>query len=54
VIEVRAEGATMANAIQIKAAFEKAETLAGYTWVIPPPRTKDDLTEIFATGTYRF
>lgn len=54
VIEVRAEGATMANAIQIKAAFEKAETLADYTWEIPPPRAKDDLTEIFATGTYRF
>jgi len=54
VIEVRAEGATMANAIQIKAAFEKAEALADYTWEIPPPRAKDDLTEIFATGTYRF
>lgn len=54
VIEVRAEGATMANAIQIKAAFEKAEALADYAWEIPPPRAKDDLTEIFATGTYRF
>jgi len=54
VIEVRAEGATMANAIQIKAAFENAEALADYTWEIPPPRAKDDLTEIFATGTYRF
>lgn len=54
VIEVRAEGATMANAIQIKAAFEKAEALADYAWQIPPPRAKDDLTEIFATGTYRF
>ncbi len=54
VIEVRAEGATMANAIQIKAAFEKAEALADYSWEIPPPRAKDDLTEIFATGTYRF
>ena len=54
VIEVRAEGATMANAIQIKGAFEKAESLADYTWEIPPPRAKDDLTEIIATGTYRF
>jgi hypothetical protein len=54
VIEVRAEGATMANAIQIKAAFEKAEALADYAWEIPPPRAKDDLQEIFATGTYRF
>ncbi len=54
VIEVRAEGATMANAIQIKGAFESAEALADYDWVIPPPRPKDDLTEIFATGTYRF
>lgn len=54
VIEVRAEGATMANAIQIKGAFESEEALADYEWVIPPPRAKDDLTEIFATGTYRF
>lgn len=54
VIEVRAEGATMANAIQIKGAFENDESLSDYEWVIPPPRTKDDLTEIFATGTYRF
>ncbi|MCB1207300.1 MAG: hypothetical protein KDN18_23815 [Verrucomicrobiae bacterium] len=54
IIEVRAEGATMANAIQIKGAFEKDESLADYSWVVPPPRPKDDLTEIYATGTYRF
>lgn len=42
VIEVRAEGATMANAIQIKAAFEKAEALADYAWEIPPPRAKSN------------
>ena len=44
----------MANALQIKGAFEKAESLADYEWEIPPPRTKDDVTEIFATGTYRY
>lgn len=54
VIEVRAEGASMANAIQIKGAFEKDESLADYVWVIPPPRAKGDVTEVFATGTYRF
>jgi hypothetical protein len=54
VIEVRAEGATMANALQIKGALEKGETLSDYTWVIPPPRPKEDLHEFFATGTYRF
>lgn len=54
VIEVRAEGATMANALQIKGALEKGESLSDYTWVIPPPRPKEDLQEIFATGTYRF
>ena len=53
-ILIRAEGATMANALQIKGAFEKAEALADYEWEIPPPRTKDDVTEIFATGTYRY
>lgn len=54
VIEVRAEGATMANALQIKGALEKGGSLSDYTWVIPPPRPKEDLQEIFATGTYRF
>ncbi len=54
IIEVRAEGATMANAIQIKGAFEKDEALSDYTWTIPPPRAKGDFTEVFATGTYRF
>lgn len=53
-ILIRAEGATMANALQIKGAFENAESLADYEWEIPPPRTKDDITEIFATGTYRY
>jgi hypothetical protein len=53
-ILIRAEGSTMANALQIKGAFEKAESLADYEWEIPPPRTKDDVTEIFATGTYRY
>ncbi len=54
IIEVRAEGAAMANAIQIKGAFEKDEALSDYAWVIPPPRAKGDFTEVFATGTYRF
>ena len=54
VIEVRAEGATMANAIQIKGALEKDPALSAYTWVIPPPRPKGDFHEVFATGTYRF
>lgn len=53
-ILIRAEGATMANALQIKGAFEKAENLADYEWEIPPPRIKGDVTEIFATGTYRY
>jgi hypothetical protein len=53
-ILIRAEGSTMANALQIKGAFEKAEELSDYEWEIPPPRTKGDVTEIFATGTYRF
>jgi len=53
-ILLRAEGSTMANALQIKGAFEKAESLADYEWEIPPPRIKDDVTEIFATGTYRY
>ena len=48
------QAATMANALQIKGAFEKAENLADYEWEIPPPRIKDDVTEIFATGTYRY
>lgn len=54
VIEVRAEGATMANAIQIKGALEKNPALSAYNWVIPPPRPKGDFQEVYATGTYRF
>ena len=53
-ILIRGEGASMANALQMKGALEKSEALADYEWEIPPPRTKDDITEIFATGTYRF
>lgn len=54
VIEIRAEGATMTNALQIKGAFEKSPELSKYAWEVPQPRAKDDITEIFATGTYRF
>lgn len=54
VIEIRAEGAAMPNALQLKGALENAEELSDYAWEIPPPRAKDDLTEIFATGSYRF
>jgi len=53
-IIVRGEGSTMANALQFKGALERAPGLANYEWEVPPPRPKDDLTEFFATGTYRF
>ncbi|MEX2581536.1 MAG: hypothetical protein WD342_20940 [Verrucomicrobiales bacterium] len=53
-IVVRGEGSAMANALQFKGALEAAPDLSDYEWEIPPPRPKDDLTEFFATGTYRF
>ncbi len=53
-IEIRAESSTMANAIQFKGALEKDTSLSDYAWVVPPPRASGDLTEILATGTYKF
>lgn len=53
-IVIRGEGSTMANALQFKGALENAPGLSNYEWEVPPPRPKDDLTEFFATGTYRF
>lgn len=48
------EGASMANALQIKGALEKAENLTDYEWEIGPPRTKNDLIEFDASGVYKF
>tara|TARA_R110002096_G_scaffold116864_5_gene253321 strand:- start:6315 stop:7535 length:1221 start_codon:yes stop_codon:yes gene_type:complete len=54
IIIIRGEGATMANALKIKGALENAPGLGEYLWEIPPPTTKGGLTNIVATGTYRF
>jgi len=54
VLVLRGEAATMANALQIKGAIENARNLQDFDWEIPPPRTRDDLVELVATGTYRF
>jgi len=51
---IRGEAASMANALQIKGALENAAELSDYEWEIPPPRQRDDLTEFYASGTYRF
>ncbi len=54
ILEFRAESATMPKAIDLKGKIEKDESLADYVWQIAPPRQKEDLFEIFATGTYRY
>ncbi len=53
-ILLRGEASSMASALQFKGALERAPGLQDYVWEIPPPRSTEDLTEFFATGTYRY